>query len=223
MPYYNPYRPPRGKESRYDCERVISVEGIGSMTVEPDIVQISTGVVTMGEDAKVAQNENQEIMSKVISSIKANGVEDKDIKTVSYLVRPDYDYTQGGKTFKGYEVRQLVQINVRDIENADKIINDAIESGANIQQDMQFRVSNYKEYYDEALDLAVTDSFEKAMNIAESHGMVISEEPVKLQETSSVLQQGRYRGGFLVLSESETTETGTVLVQGRVSTEFQIL
>lgn len=223
MPFYKPYQPPRGGEMRCDCERVISVEGVGSMTVEPDITQISTGVFTMGEDAKAAQIENKEIMSEVIKSIKANGVEDKDIKTISYLVRPNYVYNQGEKTFKGYEVRQLVQIIVRDIENTDKIINDAIESGANIQRDMEFRVSNYKKYYDEALDLAVSDSFDKAMNIAETHGMVISQEPIKLRETSSVLEQGRYRGGFLVLSEGETTETGTVLVQGRVLAEFQIL
>ena len=51
-------------------ENVVSVSGIGTMTVKPDIAYINVGVETQDPDAAVAQQENAKLMTSVMTALK---------------------------------------------------------------------------------------------------------------------------------------------------------
>lgn len=204
--------------------KVIIVEGIGRVNVAPDITKITLGAVTVDEDVKIAQEKNREIMNKVINGIKASGVKDEDIKTVTYYVRPKYEYVKGEQIFKGYEVKHIIEVIVRDIENTDEILYDAIDNGANIQQGIEFKVSNPHKYYKDALTLAAFNSKSKAKRIADSYMISINEEPIKVTEKTSQIGQVRNGGNYnLMLREDEIIETGTIEIVAKIEAEFQII
>jgi len=211
-------------ECSNNCDKMIVVEGIGRVNVQPDITKITLGAQTIDEDVKIAQQKNKEIMSKVINGIKASGVKDEDIKTVTYYVRPKYDYVKGEQIFKGFEVKHIIQVVVRDIENTDEILYEAIENGANIQQGIEFLVSEPQKYYQDALTLAAFNSKSKAITIADSYKVSINEEPIKVTEKTSSIGQARNGGNYnLMVREDKVIETGTIEIVAKIEAEFQII
>ena len=224
MPYEDGNKIYKANKDNESFEGVIRVEGIGRVNVAPDITKITVGAVTLEDDIKVAQEKNRQIMSKVINGIKASGVKDEDIKTITYYVRPKYDYIKGEQIFKGHEVKHIVEVTVRDIENTDEILYEAIENGANIQQSVKFQVSNPQKYYKDALTLAALNSKSKARRIADSYGIVINEEPIKVTEKTSQIGQPRNGRSYnLVAGDESMIETGSIEIVARVDAEFQII
>ncbi|MFA5184815.1 MAG: SIMPL domain-containing protein [Patescibacteria group bacterium] len=72
--------------------RSFSVSGEGKTTAIPDIATFSFQVITEGgTDIAALQSQNTEKMNKAIEFVKAQGVEDKDIKTQYYNLEPRYE------------------------------------------------------------------------------------------------------------------------------------
>ena len=69
-------------------KRVMTVTGIGSLSITPDTVQIQLEVKTESKQLSQAQQENAELMAQVIESLLALGIERENIQTVSYNISP---------------------------------------------------------------------------------------------------------------------------------------
>ena len=65
---------------------VISVEGMGSVEIAPDMATITSGVVTQDKEARAALSANNTAMNALIGVIKGAGIEDKDIQTSGFSV-----------------------------------------------------------------------------------------------------------------------------------------
>ncbi|MDK2918003.1 MAG: uncharacterized protein PWQ37_736 [Candidatus Petromonas sp.] len=163
-------------------ENIITVNGTGTLKVKPDIAYINVGIEIFSEDAQKAQAQNREIMDKVITEIKKVGIKDEDIKTVVYDIyrttryepkKFDGKYDKEART-EGYNVRNIVEVRIRDIESVGKIIDAASSSGANIINSIKFGVEDEEKYYNDALKLAMKNAFGKAETIGESFGGKIS-------------------------------------------------
>lgn len=70
----------------------VSFSGEGKVLAKPDIAVISFAVVTEATTSKVAQDANSQKSQKITDFLKKQGIEDKDIKTSSYNVYPQYGY-----------------------------------------------------------------------------------------------------------------------------------
>ena len=99
-------------------ERTITVSATGTVEAEPDQARITSGVTTEATSAREALTGNSEAMTKVISQLKAKGIDAKDIQTASFNVEPLIDYSKDGQPPKtrGYRVSNQVVILVRDLE-----------------------------------------------------------------------------------------------------------
>ena len=97
----------------------ITMEGRGSVSVAPDMAVITTRVVTTADTAPDALARNTEDLGKVIETIKAEGIEAKDIQTSGFSIYPRYERLKNNSDQQpkiiGYEVRNGVEINVRDL------------------------------------------------------------------------------------------------------------
>lgn len=164
-------------------KKTINVSGQARVSVAPDIAYITLGVVTENKDAKAAQKENAAAMDKVIAAIKASGVKSEDIKTVNYSINPKYNYEEktGTSNIVGYSVNNSVNVTVRDIQKAGSIIDVAAESGVNASSSISFAISNYEEYYNEALKNAVIAAKKKAVTIAGAMGLNLKA-PISINE-----------------------------------------
>ena len=153
-------------------ERTVSVSASGSVAVEPDIAQISAGVVTEADSAKDAIGRNSAVMSKLIDGLKAAGIAAKDIQTKTLNVEPRYTQPKDGRaaTINGYRVLNQVRLTVRDVKRLGEILDQAIALGANQINSIAFDVSKMETLKDEARKQAMENARRRAELYAKAAG-----------------------------------------------------
>ncbi|MDF2672262.1 MAG: hypothetical protein K0R09_527 [Clostridiales bacterium] len=181
-PYYSEAY--RNEEDLCKCENRINLNGKGSVKAIPDIAIVILGVVTEGKDLNAVQKENADIMERVIFSLSKLGIDDRDIETESYVVEPMYDHVEGKQIFRGYKVRNMLRVTVREIGKTGRIIDSAVKSGANTVSSIDFDISEQGGYYYQALKLAVEDSVRKAEVVSKTMGVNVDRIPVIVTEES---------------------------------------
>lgn len=167
-----------------EIPRQISVSGKGKVAVKPDIATFAAAVVTQSAKVKDAQDENAKSSNDIIAFVKANGVEEKDLKTVGYNIIPQYRYdtrpcvqiypnpcTQNPPKIVSYEVRSSLEIKVRDLGKIDDLLSGVVSAGANEVGSVVFSVDDEEKVLAEARKLAIEDAREKAEVLAKDLGV----------------------------------------------------
>ncbi len=200
----------------------ITVQGTGTVTAKPDQAIISLGIVVEDEDLEKAKRQNTLISNQVLDGLKKIGIDENNIKTISYSINPVYNYTDGKKTFKGYEVRHFLKVTINDTSKVGLVINVAIQNGAEVISNVQFTISNPDPYYDEALEKALMNAQKKAEVIANSLEVNIQQTPSKIIENSSSV--GRH---FVNMPYSATNgvmppiQEGEIQITAFITAKFQ--
>ena len=162
----------------------IAVYGQGKISLQPDVAYITLGVRTLNEDAQIAQENNAVQMDAVIGALTSAGIDGSDIQTVSYNVYQQYDYSEGEEKPRGYEVTNIVQVTITDVDRAGEIISITASAGANRFAGIRFDVIARQEAYIEAMDMALARALQKAEQLAKSTGRKI-EGVISVQESGA--------------------------------------
>ena len=150
----------------------INVSATGEIFAKPDIAQISVSVVREAKTAIDAQNQNTEAMNKIVKFLKDSKIDDKDIKTTGYNIYPKYDYIERvGQVLKGYEVSQTLDVKVRKIDEAGKILSGVVERGANQVGGINLAIDNEDALKREARQKAITEAKRKANDLEKDLGV----------------------------------------------------
>ena len=127
----------------------INVTGEASDNFMPDSVLITLSVETTKKTVSDSVAENSQKTDKVISGLKKliNETEGDYIKTTSYNVNPvwEYDKSKDKSFLTGYRVVNQVTVKTKQIKIAGKIIDSAVNSGANNVQSINFAIDDNKE------------------------------------------------------------------------------
>ena len=206
---------------------IISVSGEGLVEVMPDRATISVGVVTREKNPSEVQNANAKAAANVINSIVALGIERKKISTGNYNFNPIYRHTENGKRIlEGYEATNSVTVIVDDLNLVGKVIDTALNHGANRVNSLNFGLRNKTAYQDEALRLAVLDAKRKAEVAVAALGKSIVGIRVVSIDSSSVSSPRNYKMSRSMAMEDAVAETpiesGTLTCSARVHVEFEI-
>ena len=165
-------------------QRTISVSGEGRVYVTPDTAQVTLGVQIENADLGAAQQEANQKMDAVLAVLKANGVADDQIKTVTYNISVQRDYQKPNQPITGYQVSHLVQVKVKPMSKVSAVIDAAVAKGANAVNDVVFTVENQDAPLQQAREQAVNNARAKAEQLAKLTGVGPSG-PVTISETSS--------------------------------------
>ncbi len=158
------------------------VFGEGNISVRPDMAEVIVGVITENVQLEAAQMENARITTQVIKSLIDASVEQKNIQTSSYNIRPNYDYINGKQVFRDYEVSNSLKIIITDISSVGEIIDTAVKNGANTVSGVTFRVLDNRKYYYQALTKAIVDAQNKAAIMADKLNVKLSITPIQIKE-----------------------------------------
>ena len=111
--------------------------------------------------------------------MKAQSVDEKDVKTEGYSVEPRYQY-YGCETgacpppaIVGYTVRQTVAVKVRDFAKAGEILSGVVTNGANSVSSLNFTIDDPTEVQAEARAEAIAKAKAKAKEIARAGGFSV--------------------------------------------------
>lgn len=180
----------------------ISVAGEGEVLAVTDIGQFSFSVTAEGEDAPSAQEASGEKINAILTYLKEQGIEDKDIKTQNYNMYPKYRYEEricpagsycppGERVPDGFEVTQSIIVKVRKTNQAPSIIAGVGERGATNISGLSFTIDDEEVLRDEARVKAIADAKEKAAALAEQLG-------VRLVRLASYYEESGYYEPYAV-------------------------
>lgn len=151
----------------------INISGEGKVLAKPDVGTVNLSVVASSLDASLAQNEATGQINKIMNFLTKSGIEEKDIKTISYSISPQYDFPKGKRKFLGYEVRQTAQVKIRDINKVGAVVSGTAEFGAIEIGELRFTVDNEEALKAEARVKAIADAKAKAKILAKDLGVRI--------------------------------------------------
>lgn len=201
----------------------ITVFGHGSIQVEPEISKINIGIVTENDNLTTAQSENATIQQKVVDSLIRSGIDRKDIQTKDYTIYPKYDYIDNKQVFNGYEVSHMLTVQVNDIQQTGKIVDTAIQNGANRITSIEFDVKNHSIHYQKALQKALQDALQKAYTIASTLQINLEPTPTKIVEipsTNTPTPLAKYNS-TQVMAATTNIETGQLNIEAKLEVKFQ--
>lgn len=191
-------------------EREITVIGEGNISVPPNMATIQLGVVTLHEQASVAEKENAEKMTKVLTGLTALGIKEEAIQTVLFNITPRYEYVQNEQQFIGYEVTNVIQVVVDDFTSLSSIIDDSVQHGVNQIGMLQFTYDHPSHLEQKTLQRAMTNANEKVLAIVEKLSFYAQPIPIKISEQVNRI------GGIEPLSLS-MGNVSTPIEQGRIT------
>lgn len=150
----------------------VSFSGEGKVVTKPDIAVVDLAIVTEAVSSKDAQNDNSKKSKMVVDFLKKQGVNEKDIKTTSYNIYPQYKYPQFDKPeIRGYQVTERMEVKIRDLEKVSSILDGVVANGANEVSGFQFTIDEPEKLKDEAREKAIADAKEKADELEDQLGI----------------------------------------------------
>ncbi|MGI0057359.1 MAG: SIMPL domain-containing protein [Nitrosarchaeum sp.] len=191
-------------------EKVISVTGTATSSVEPDLVNISFGVEIQEKTAKDALASNSELMNKVIVAIKQVGITDSEISTSQFSIYPVYNYYQekDGRNIQeliGYKVSNIVNVKTTKLDSVASIIDSAVSAGVNRVDSVFFSLSPdvYSKLKDDLLAQAVLNAKSKAETaLTPLNYKIIGVKEMSLSEFAMPYPHPMYDGGYGMMEKS---------------------
>jgi len=200
------------KQSKEAVVNNIEVSGTGSIKVLPDIALIEIGVTSRGTDITI-QEENDATMHKVLEAIKELGVLESDIRTTGHYLQPIYDYSKNANVnIIGYNSYNVVEVTITNIDNASNILSTAVDTGANINNGIRFKISNEEEYYNQAIAKAIANGKDKAAVMAES----VNTKNLKIVNISEINNQVNYARSYAAYDTVNSAGAGTPIEAGEI-------
>ncbi|MGM5482058.1 MAG: SIMPL domain-containing protein [Nanobdellota archaeon] len=204
-----------GQGTQETSDEKISVSGSKELTYEPDKAEVILEVVTLEDSAQEARDKNSDLADKVIDALQDYAT----VETESFNLnkREDYNPETGKREFVGYEVSHRLKATTEDISNVGKIIDTAVNQGANQVRRIKFTLSDekQKDLKKEALAQATVNAKTKAKALAGALN-------VELGKVSSISESNFgyhpvYARDSLAAGKAETN-----IVPGEVSVEAQV-
>ena len=222
------------KEYRYigreiDYQETITVEGRGEVYVTPDVAKVIFSVKNEAETLADAIKENSQKMNEVIYSVKMQGVEAKDLKTISFNVYPRYEHEEenlvrpeGKRVLVGYEVVQSLEMKIKYVENIGSVIQEATNAGANQVGALSFTIDDEDKHKTEARHLAIEQARDKAEQLSSQLGIKFL--GIKsFSESVNAIAPGMYKTSEDMLEiTSPNIEVGQNMIEVRVSIVYKI-
>ena len=165
----------------------ISVTGEGEAVSVPDVASFSFTVSVDAKEVSEAQSKVTEKMDSIFSDIETLGVENRDIKTTNYSVRPKYVFKQypteeifcssgfcpptSKQVQDGYTVSHSVSVKVRETKDTGKVLALVGENGATNISNISFTVDDVDKVIAEARAEAIKNAKDKAKILAKDLGV----------------------------------------------------
>jgi uncharacterized protein YggE len=169
----------------------IQVTGEGTADVAPDMAILALTVTREAETARAALDANSAAMNEVLSAMKAEGIESRDLQTSNFSIQPKYFYppqkptgTREPPRIVAYTVRNSLSVRVRDISAVGKILDISVTLGVNEGGNIHFTNQDPSEAITRARQEAVKNAMDKARTLAGAAGVKLGK-LLEISERSS--------------------------------------
>jgi len=213
-------------------EKVISVTGTATTSVDPDLLVIQFGVETQELTARQALESNSNLMTSVVNAITTAGIKEDDISTSRFNIQPIYDSFQDKATgrytqeLKGYRVSNIVMVETKSLNSAAAIIDGGVSAGANRVDSVYFTLSPQKqlEVKDNLISQAVKNAESKANKaLGPLNHKIIGVKAISLSEFGIPYPQPVYAMDSFAKAEASFAPTPVFSSDQDVSTTANVI
>jgi uncharacterized protein YggE len=209
--------------------QIITVSGGATVQTEPDKATVNLGVSTDAATSEEALKTNADKTDAVMKSLKANGVEDKDIQTTNVSLNKHYTDRGTPKEVVTYRAETQITVIIRDLPKVGDVIDGAVAAGANNVRGVEFGLSSETAAKSDALKQAVDNAEAKARTLATAAGATLGP-VVRIDEESYNVRNYQYRDAFMSMDSGATLGAipaaapsfGTSVAPGEVSTSVSV-
>jgi uncharacterized protein YggE len=218
----------------------VTTTGEATVNVRPDEVLVNLGVETFDKGLAESKAANDGASRRLLAAIHDLGVEDKYVQTD--VMQVQIEYNDGGirHGIAGYTCRRAYAVTLKDITRFERLIDAALNNGANCLMGFEFRTTELRKHRDEARRLAIKAAKEKAAALAGELDMALGS-PRTINEggigywgytggwwgwggrggymTQNVMQQAPGSGGG---EGGEALPLGQVAIRAQVSVVFDM-
>lgn len=153
---------------RRDDEVVTRGEGL--VRRAPDRAFVTIAAESRDPRPQAAQQANAKAMTAVLERLKALGLGDEAIRTLAFGVEPEYDWSNGRRSLRGYVARNVIEVRIDDISRVGEVVDAAVGSGATQVRNVRFTLKDMDAAEREALRLAASDARMRAEALAAGVG-----------------------------------------------------
>ena len=208
---------------------ILRVSAQSQVEVAPDRARISFAVETQAETARDAGEANGRLMDEVLSVVQATEVEGLRTETSGYSLTPRYQTTRSDmpRVIVGYTALNHLLVTVDDVDEVGRLLDLALEAGANRVAGLQFLVQDAEPHRQEALRRAITLARTEAETVAAALGVRLGA-PLDVEAGSSRPSMGPSmqfaRAEMMAMADAPTTpvEAGLQTVSANVTIQYRI-
>lgn len=155
---------------------VLNVNAQGISEARPDLATITVGVVTQGRTAQAALEENTQRMTRLLETLRREGLAERDIQTDSVNVGQQ----RRQRIVAGYQATNSVRVRVRAIETTGRVLEAIVATGGNRVQRI---VLSHQDPLAQ-LDIARRNAVAEARRRAELYASALGSRVVRVLEVS---------------------------------------
>ena len=161
-------------EKKQEEHSTVLVSGIGIILVQPDMVQMNINTSYTAQTMQQAKREVDTKMQQIMNILKADNIEDKDIKTVSLGYDREIEYINGRNVLIGQRAYQAIVVTINDIVNNPNRLPELLDKLTAIDRvvitNIIFDTKDKTELFSQSRELAYQKALDKANQYAELTG-----------------------------------------------------
>ena len=160
------------------------INGVGTVVTEPDIANLNLGVEASASTVSVARDQAATSMTAIVAFLTANDVAERDIRTQSFNISPQYTYQErldsngfrsNERVLTGYQVTNTVSVKIRELDQTGPLLDGVVKAGGDLVRvnGISFSVDDPDPLKVQARELAVQEAMEKAKELADLAGVTL--------------------------------------------------
>jgi uncharacterized protein YggE len=205
--------------------RMIRAVGDARVSGRPDQAQVDLAVTTQAATAQDAAAQNANQTTAVLTALKQLLGANADIKTLNYSISPVYNYPRdgGAATLTGFTANNTIEATVGDLSLPGKVIDAAIQAGANRIDGLRFSMKDDQPLRGQALRAAGLLARSHADAIALGLGVRLGAVLAAAEGYSVGILAGDTSSSLIPSAAPPTpVQPGNVEVSARVTLEIEI-
>lgn len=202
----------------------ITVSGLGTVQVVPDMVTVHVAVEQFGKQIDHAKRVVDKKTTAAVAVAGDQGIEKRDIVATRIRVRPRYETHDHKRSLAGYVVTRQLTLTLRDLGRYQALLQGLVAAGVNHINGVTRRYSQPATLRSKAFALAIKDARVKAKRLATGFGATLGSVYAITEQSSPAPrpQMRAFASAKSALADTVASEPGTIDVKARLQVVFRL-
>lgn len=208
--------------------RLLSVSGEGEVEVAPDRADVGFSVEASEKTLADAEKTVTDGVARLLKLCDALGIPKSDVRSAQLNVHPQYDggVVSNRPRIVGYFVSRQVDVDLRDLGKLGKLLQGAVETGANRVSGVSFGSTKKDEHQRTALAKAAEDARANADVLARAMGVKLGRlHALSASESGGAPEMFQARMQIKVMAGADAEQSyqaGEIKFQASVTAEYDL-